>query len=190
MGHEKRAHALLSASSAHRWLVCTPSARLEEQFPDTESGAAREGTLAHELAELKLRNYFFTVDFGKTKLARAIGKLKKEELWNDEMMGYTDTYLDYVKSTALGFKNIPTARIEARIEFDAWVPEGFGTPERLSKRERATSVFPFKLPNPFPAFCHKVILTGRFFCRRFLRRVDRVKIYFIIHKTFPLLNFY
>ncbi len=127
MGHEKRAHALLSASSAHRWLVCTPSARLEEQFPDTESGAAREGTLAHELAELKLRNYFFTVDFGKTKLARAIGKLKKEELWNDEMMGYTDTYLDYVKSTALGFKNIPTARIEARIEFDAWVPEGFGT---------------------------------------------------------------
>ena len=64
------------------------------------------------------------------------------------------------------------------------------TPERLSKRERATSVFPFKLPNPFPAFCHKVILTGRFFCRWFLRRVDRVKIYFIIHKTFPLLNFY
>ena len=65
-----------------------------------------------------------------------------------------------------------------------------GAPERLSKKAWATSVFSFKLPNPFPAFCHKVILTGRFFCRRFLRRVDRVKIYFIIHKTFPLLNFY
>ena len=63
-------------------------------------------------------------------------------------------------------------------------------PERLSKKAWATSVFPFKLPNPFPAFFHKIILTGRFFCRRFLRRVDRVKIYFIIHKTFPLLNFY
>ena len=34
MGHEERDHALLSASSAHRWLKCTKSARLEEQFPD------------------------------------------------------------------------------------------------------------------------------------------------------------
>lgn len=53
MGHEERDHALLSASSAHRWLKCTKSARLEEQFPDTTSEAAKEGTLAHELAELK-----------------------------------------------------------------------------------------------------------------------------------------
>lgn len=58
MAHEERNHALLSASSAHRWLACTPSARLEEQFPDTASEAAKEGTLAHELAELKVRNYF------------------------------------------------------------------------------------------------------------------------------------
>ena len=57
MSHEERNHALLSASSAHRWLACTPSARLEEQFPDTTSEAAKEGTLAHELAELKVRNY-------------------------------------------------------------------------------------------------------------------------------------
>ena len=45
MGHEERDHALLSASSAHRWLKCTKSARLEEQFPDTTSEAAKEGTL-------------------------------------------------------------------------------------------------------------------------------------------------
>ena len=58
MVHEERAHALLSASSAHRWLKCTKSARLEEQFPDTTSEAAEEGTLAHKLAELRVRNYF------------------------------------------------------------------------------------------------------------------------------------
>lgn len=66
MGHAERAHALLSASGAHRWLVCTPSAKLEEGFPDTTSEAAREGTLAHELAELKARHYFYTLDFGNT----------------------------------------------------------------------------------------------------------------------------
>ena len=55
MGHAERDHALLSASGAHRWLYCTPSARLEEGFPDTTSEAAAEGTLAHELAELKVK---------------------------------------------------------------------------------------------------------------------------------------
>ena len=75
-GHAGRAHALLSASSAHRWLACTPSARLEEQFPDTTSDAAREGTLAHELAELKLRHYFFTTELTRAKFTRAVNKLK------------------------------------------------------------------------------------------------------------------
>lgn len=125
--HAERAHALLSASSAHRWMVCAPSAVLEAQFPDTTSAAAREGTLAHELAELKLRNYFYTVDFGKTKLTRAVNKLKKEELWQDEMMGYTDTYLDYIKSVAMKFENQPYVAIEKRVSFGAYVPDGFGT---------------------------------------------------------------
>ena len=127
MGHEERAHALLSASSAHRWMVCTPSAVLETQFPDTTSEAAREGTLAHELAELKLCNYFYTIDFGKTKLARAVNKLKKEKLWQDEMMGYTDTYLEYIKSVAMKFENQPYVAIEKRVSFGDYVPEGFGT---------------------------------------------------------------
>ena len=85
MGHSDRKHALLSASSAHRWLACTPSAKLEEQFPDTESEAAAEGTLAHELAEMKVRNYFFTKEFGKLKLNNAVKKLSENELWKDEM---------------------------------------------------------------------------------------------------------
>ena len=46
-------HALLGASSAERWLMCPPSARLGEQFPDTASEYAAAGTLAHAIAELK-----------------------------------------------------------------------------------------------------------------------------------------
>lgn len=127
MGHEERAHALLSASGAHRWIVCTPSALLEQEFPDTTSDAAKEGTLAHELAELKLRNYCYTPDFGKAKLTAAVKKLKKEELWQDEMMGYTDDYIDYVKSIALSMPKIPYAAIEKRVDLGDFVPDGFGT---------------------------------------------------------------
>lgn len=127
MGHSERAHALLSASGAHRWLNCTPSAKLEEGFPDTTSEAAQEGTLAHELAELKVRNYFYTVDFGKRKMNNAIKKLKENEFWQDEMMGYTDDYLDYIKSVAIALKATPYVAIEKQVDFSSYVPEGFGT---------------------------------------------------------------
>ena len=87
----------------------------------------REGTLAHELAELKVRNYFYTVDFGKRKLTNAINKLKKEELWQDEMMGYTDEYLDYVKSVAMKYPSSPYVAIEKQVDLSTYIPEGFGT---------------------------------------------------------------
>ena len=95
-GHKDRKHALLSASAAHRWLYCTPSARLEEQFPDKPSEAAAEGTLAHELAEAKVRNYFYPADFSKRKLTSFVKKMKENELWQDEMVEHTDAYLDYI----------------------------------------------------------------------------------------------
>ena len=54
-GHAERSHSTLSPSNAYQWMACTPSVILGSQFPDTSSKAAEEGTLAHELAELKLR---------------------------------------------------------------------------------------------------------------------------------------
>lgn len=150
MRHENRAHALLSASSAHRWLVCTPSARLEEQFPDTTSDAAKEGTLAHELAELKLRSYFYTVDFGKRKLNNAIKKLKTQELWNDEMLNYTDDYLDYVKNIALAFDDLPYAALERRVDFKEWVPDGFGTADCILISSNILHVIDFKYGKGVP----------------------------------------
>ena len=95
---------------------------LERQFPDQGSDAAAEGTLAHELAELKLRNFFQAADFGKTKFTRAVNALKRDPLWKDEMQGYTDTYLDYVKSLSLGFENTPSAMVEKHIDLDMYIP--------------------------------------------------------------------
>lgn len=150
MEHEKRDHALLSASSAHRWLACTPSAKLEEQFPDTTSGAAKEGTLAHELAELKVRNYFYTTDFGKRKLNAAIKKLQKEELWQDEMMGYTDQYLDYIKVVAMADRIQGRAEIEKRVDYGKWAPGGFGTADCLLLKGNQLHVFDFKYGKGVP----------------------------------------
>lgn len=52
---EKAKHALLSASSAHRWMNCPPSARLTAEYTDTGSDFARQGTDAHSLCEHKLK---------------------------------------------------------------------------------------------------------------------------------------
>lgn len=144
MGHAERAHALLSASGAHRWMYCTPSAKMEEQFPDTSSEAADEGTLAHELAELKLRNYFYTVDFGKQKYTRALNKLKKESIWQEEMMGYTEEYLDYIKSVALSMPSAPYIIIEKKVDFSSYVPDGFGTADCILIGSGCIHVIDFK----------------------------------------------
>lgn len=150
MGHGERAHALLSASGAHRWLVCTPSAMLEKEFPDTTSEAAKEGTLAHELAELKVQNYFYSVEFGKRKLTSAIKKLKENELWQDEMNGHTDTYLDVIKELALGLPSKPYVAIEKRVNFEIYVPGGFGTADCIMLQGETLHVIDFKYGKGVP----------------------------------------
>lgn len=118
-------HALLSASSSHRWLHCTGAPRLEATFPDTTSEYAKEGTLAHELCELKLKKY--TTVMAKGTYTRAYNKIKKNELWALEMDETTDVYLEYIKSIMLSYKVAPVVVIEKRVDFSQYVPEGFGT---------------------------------------------------------------
>lgn len=149
-GHKERKHSLLGPSSAYQWMACTPSALLGRGFPDTSSTAAAEGTLAHELAELKVRNYFYTVEFGKRKLTAAIKKLKEEKLWDEEMMGYTDDYLDYIKSAAMKFKSSPTVRIETYLNLNAYIPhlpdedEAGGTADCILMGDGVLHVIDFK----------------------------------------------
>lgn len=122
-------HALLSASSAHRWLHCTGSPLLEKEFPDTTSVYAQEGTLAHELCELKLKKY--TTVMPKGTYTRAHNKIMKSELWQNEMESTSETYLEYVKEIMLSCKIAPAVLIEKRVDFSRYVPEGFGTADCL-----------------------------------------------------------
>lgn len=112
-------HALLSASGAHRWLNCTPSARLESGEPESTSAAAEQGTAAHALAEHKLR--------------RALKQRSKRPVsaWiDDEMETLTDDYVAYVQehiSIAQETCGDPQVLIEQRLDFSHIVPGGFGT---------------------------------------------------------------
>lgn len=128
--HAERAHALLSASASSRWLNCTPSARLEEQFPESTSTYAEEGTLAHEIAELKLRKYYIEPINQRTFNSR-LNAMKKHALFQEEMLKYTDAYLEYLQSITIGMKSAPYVVVEKRIDYSAYVPEGFGTVDCL-----------------------------------------------------------
>ena len=119
-------HAKLSASGAHRWINCPGSVLLEENFEDTGSEYAREGTLAHSVAELKLQKYFMK-GIGPKKFRAAMDKFKESDLWQDEMDKYTDIYFDEIKRRSLEYKERPYVNIEERVDFSSWVPEGFGT---------------------------------------------------------------
>ena len=111
--HKKRSHALLSASGAERWLNCTPSAKLEEEFGEkSDSSYAAEGTVAHELAELYLRKD----TFGKLTDAQFDNELEKimsNELFNPEMLDMVPMYTDYCETQYKAAKEYdPAALIE------------------------------------------------------------------------------
>lgn len=127
INHKERAHAKLSASGASRWATCPGSVQMEDGIPDKESVYAREGTLAHEMSELKLKHYLDPKGFGKRKLNAAIKKLKENDLYQAEMESYTDTYVDFIKEKALSFSSNPYIEIEKRVDFSRWVEGGFGT---------------------------------------------------------------
>lgn len=122
-------HALLSASGAHRWLHCTGSPLLENDFPDSTSVYAQEGTHAHELCELKLMAY--TGEITKRKLTSMKNKLMKSELWQPEMESTSEAYLDYIKDITMSYTVKPVILTEKRVDFSRYVPEGFGTADCL-----------------------------------------------------------
>lgn len=119
-------HALLGASSAHRWLNCPPSARLTENMPEYESSYAAAGALAHEIAELKARNYFVE-PLSKREYNARLEKLRVSEHYAASMDGATEDYLEHLKARAMSYPAAPSVAIEVSVDFSDVVPEGFGT---------------------------------------------------------------
>lgn len=125
IAHAERDHALLSASASHRWLHCTPSPRLEDSLPDSESEAAKRGTLAHEIAELKLQKLFSGLT--SRKYNAALKKFKAHDLYEPIMDDHTNAYVDYIQSIVHQFPSPPFVAIERKVDYAHIAPEGFGT---------------------------------------------------------------
>ena len=123
-------HAILSPSSAKRWINCPPSALINAEAPQTDTVYTREGTLAHAVCELKARKHFLT-GIGPKKYQTGMDKLRADPLWQDEMDGYTDDYLDALKDIAAQFDAPPHVALEVRVDFSEYVPEGYGTADCL-----------------------------------------------------------
>ncbi|MDF2608904.1 MAG: hypothetical protein K0R92_378 [Lachnospiraceae bacterium] len=147
---EERDHALLSASSAKKWLNCPPSARLEDLFLDESSKAADEGSLAHSISELKLRKTFVEVAMTDRSYKAKLNKLKKETLYQDEMERYTDAYVDYVSKIAYSFPTSPYVAIEKKIDYSNIAPEGFGTADCVILYGSECHVIDFKYGKGVP----------------------------------------
>ena len=121
------AHALLSASSSHRWLHCPPSVRLSENMADHSSKYAEAGRLAHSIAELKARKYFIEPMSQKDYLSR-MKAFKDDIRYEKDMDENTDVYLDHLKALAMGYGTAaPFVALEVRVDYSRWAREAFGT---------------------------------------------------------------
>ncbi|MEA4926376.1 MAG: DUF2800 domain-containing protein [Syntrophomonadaceae bacterium] len=131
-------HALLSASSSHRWLNCPPSARLCESYEDKGSEYAAEGTSAHMLCEYKLK-----VALG----IRAKDPTADLSFYNAEMEDCANGYAAYILELVEMAKQScadPVVLIEQRLDFSKYVEGGFGTADCLVAADGTLHIVDYK----------------------------------------------
>lgn len=129
--HASREHAVLSASGSDRWMQCPPSALINAHAEREDTHYSLEGTLAHELSELKARRLLTPVnEKARTEIARNIDELKKSKYYNADMDDHTNAFVDYVAERFLAAKKLDkNTRIhfEIRVDYSEVAPHGRGT---------------------------------------------------------------
>lgn len=128
--HSQRAHALLSASGANRWMNCTPSAVLEDKFGEKKTSAyAEEGTLAHEFGELYLRKDG-VCDISEDEFNSRLEELMSNDAFDEEMLDVVPIYSDYCiqqLNEARTQNEFAIMEVEQRFDLTEFIPESFGT---------------------------------------------------------------
>lgn len=161
-------HAILGASSAKRWLACTPSARLGERltsrFGSEPSPYAQEGTKAHALAEIKVRKAFYAADGMTTTVYSRMSQEERDAYTGINAFRYdalraelgdipadmehaTDAYCDIVMEKYLSAKDQDASTrllLEQRLDYSRWVPSGFGTGDCVIVSDSLLEVIDYK----------------------------------------------
>ena len=131
-------HAILSASSSHRWIACPPSALECAKLPDASSKFAKQGTDAHRLSEYKL----------KQSLGEKVHNPQKRLAYFDEEMDESSNdYAQFVMEKLAAAKERckdPMVMVEQHLDFSRWVPEGFGTGDCLIVADDTLVIIDYK----------------------------------------------
>lgn len=134
--HAKR----YGASTSSRWIHCPGSIRTAEKCPEPEGSTyAEEGTLAHAIAEAKLR-----IATDRTVKAAELKKLTKSPLWDGEMDEATDYYRDIVLEHLAAHDETAELMIEQRVDYSEWAPGGFGTSDAVIIADDVLEIIDFK----------------------------------------------
>ena len=154
-------HAKLSASGSSRWLSCTRSPSLEQNYPDKSSRYAEEGSAAHAVAEAALRSrndadfylgWFY--DPKQEQLIEVRNDIEMDALFDnfsrdelievdDDMVEHVQGYIDYVYSLV---DEGDILFVEEMLDLSEWIPEGYGTSDIIiySKKLKKVIVIDLK----------------------------------------------
>lgn len=117
-------HALLSASGSEKWLNCAGSINAEKNYEKVTSIYALEGTFAHELADLCLKNNVSAKSYLNETLTVFENQEPKNTTIKEEMVNYVQQYIDYVKKYETENSILYTER---KVDFSNYAPGGYGT---------------------------------------------------------------
>ena len=148
MRHADREHAILSPSSAKRWIHCTPSALLAEAAGGKSSVYAEEGTLAHEIAEHALTQY---LNGAYDPIIDEALPIKDEHLKNPlfsiDMANYIRDYCEYVIGEGYEMQKQDGACqmfLERKVDVTDYAPDSFGSVDVTLSSDKAIHIIDLK----------------------------------------------
>lgn len=120
-------HAFLGPSAASIWLNCGPAMRAGQGMLDTAGDAAKEGTLAHDISEIMIKERLGMIT--KQKAQFMLVPLEQSQYYNAEMKEHCKGYMEFVLrywSIALTLCKNPVILVESKFSLRRWIPDGFG----------------------------------------------------------------
>lgn len=140
LNHKGRAHAFLGASKAELWLNCPGSATANSQYKREESPYAAEGTTAHEVAQTTLESCLRR-GFDVGGYEEGASDLNGKPEVTLEMLECAQGYCEYIQEL---MPSGGTVLVEQRLDYNTWVPGGFGTADCIVIAPDSITVIDYK----------------------------------------------
>ncbi len=125
---------------------------------------------------------------GIRKFNNRIKKFKENELFQDEMLKHTETYLEYIQGITHGFSYAPFVAVEKKLDFSTYVPEGFGTGDCIVIGGSTLYVIDFKYGKGVPVSAEEnpqmKLALGAYLEYGFLHNIEHVQMVVVQPRLF------